>query len=231
MPRRVQKYRDEGNIWEEDSEYSARRHQSSSERPKAPLMLRVLTWTGIVLLCFVGGYLGTSWGIKFLNQQDLLVQKDVVVTTEGAKDLIQNQATENTAQKQDNSDVKKLSIKLSYPNPKDGTLISESFELISGIKEQEIKETVEKLFSVSKMFSKEVLVKHIFRNATTLYVNVSGPFIPMLSNAGQEKSSSFIKGVVNTMKENFPPINEVRFLVNGNVNSAGSPVDLSAAWK
>jgi hypothetical protein len=229
MPRRVQKYRDEGNIWEEDSEYNARRRQSSDERLKAPLMLRVLAWTGIVLLCFVGGYLGTSWGIKFLNQQDLLVQKDVLVTSEDAKNFIKNQAVENAMQKTDNMDVKKLSIKLSYP--KDGTLKSETFELISGIKEQEIKETMGKLLSVSKMFSKEVVVKHIFRNATTLYVNVAGPFIPMLSNAGQEKSSLFINGVVRTMKDNFPPINEVRFLVNGIVTSAGSPIDLTAAWK
>jgi len=229
MPRRVQKYRDEGNIWEEESEYSTRRNQSAGERPKAPLMLRVLAWTGIVLLCFVGGYLGTSWGIKFLNQRDLLVQKDVVTTSEGVKNIINNQATENVTQKQDNLDVKKLTVKLSYP--KDGTLISEAFELISGIKEQEIKETMEKLFSVSKMFSKEVLVKHIFRNATTLYIDVSGPFIPMLSNAGQEKSTVFINGVVNTMKNNFPPISEVRFLVNGSVTTAGAPVDLTKAWK
>ena len=230
MPRRVHKYRDdEGNIWEDELEYNAKRRHSGDERPRAPLMLRVLAWTGIVLLCFVGGYIGTSWGIKFLNQQDLLVQKDVITTSEDAKDFVENQATQNAMQREDNFDLKKLSIKLFYP--KDENLISETFELISGIKEQEIKETIEKLFSVSKMFSKEVLVRHVFRNATTLYINVSGPFIPMLSNAGRENSSLFINGVVQTMKDNFPPINEVRFLVNGNITSAGSPVDLTIAWK
>ena len=219
MPRRVKKFQDEGNIWEDEPEYRTKQYQSDYERPKAPLMLRILTWAGIILLCFVGGYLGTSWGIKFLNQQDLLTQKDVVTTQEGVKDFI---AT-------DNLDIKKLSVKLSYP--KDGTIVSENYELISGVKEQEIKETIEKLFSASKMFSKEVLVKHIFRNASTLHVNVTGPFIPMLSNAGQEQSTLFITSIVQTMKDNFPPISEVRFLVNGSVTTAGSPVDLTVAWK
>ena len=230
MPRRVQKYRnDEGNIWEEELEYSARHRNSGDDRPKAPFMLRILAWTGIVLLCFVGGYIGTSWGIKFLNQQNLLIQNDVVTTSEDARGFIETQTGANITRNEDNLDIKKLTIKLSYP--KDETLISESFELISGIREQEIKETIEKLFSVSKMFSREVLVKHVFRNASTLYINVSGPFIPMLSNAGQQNSALFINGVVQTMKENFPPINEVRFLVNGNVTTAGAPVDLTIAWK
>lgn len=227
MPKRVQKYHDEGNIWENESEYDYSRQHG--ERPKAPLMLRILAWGGVILLCFVGGYIGTSWGIKFLNQQDILKQKDIVTTTVEANNLIENATIENAMQKQDNSDIKKLAINLSYP--KDGTLISEKFELISSIKEQEIRETIEKLFSASKMFSKEVLVKHIFRNANTLYLNITGPFIPMLSNAGQEQSSLFITGIVNTMKENFPPINEVRFLINGSVTTAGSPVDLTAAWR
>ncbi|MCL1875660.1 MAG: GerMN domain-containing protein [Synergistaceae bacterium] len=219
MPRRVHKYRDEGNIWEEEAEYGRRRYRSDSEHPKAPLMLRVLTWTGIILLCFVGGYLGASWGIDFLNQKDLLVQDDVAVTSEDLKKIAL----------QENNDVKKLTLKLSYP--KDGNLISENFELIPGIKEQEIKETIERLLSVSKMFSKEVSAKHIFRNANTLYINFTGPFIPMLSNAGKEQSTLLVNGLVRTMTENFPPIKEVRFLVNGGVTTAGSPIDLTAIWK
>ena len=227
MPRRVQKYRDEGNIWEED-EYT-RRHHSGNERPKAPLMLRVLAWTGIVLLCFVGGYIGTSWGIKFLNQQNLLTQRDVVTTSEEARNLVENDLTGTVAQRQENLDVRKFTVNLSYP--KDGTLTSEKFELISDVKEQEIKETLEKLFSASRMFTREVAVKHVFRNATTLYLNVTGPFIPMLSNAGRDQSTLFITGIIHTMKDNFPPISEVRFLVNGSVTSAGSPVDLTAVWR
>jgi len=222
MPRRVQKYRDEGNIWEEE-EYDSRRNQSEYERPKAPLMLRVLTWTGIVLLCFVGGYIGTSWLLKLLNQQDMLTQKEVVLTPEEAKSFVENERAATY------SDVKKLTVNLWYP--KDGTLVTEKFELIPDVKEQEIKETLEKLFSVSKMFTKEVAVKHVFRNATTLYLNVTGPFIPMLSNAGQNQSKLFITGVVRTMKDNFPPISEVRFLVNGKITSAGSPIDLTAVWR
>ena len=227
MPRRVQKYHDEGNIWENESEYRSR--QQAGERPKAPLMLRVLAWSGVVMLCFVGGYVGTSWGIKFLNRQDLLTQRDVVTTSTEAENLIETGSAGNAAQRQDNSDIKKLTLKLSYP--KDGLLVSESLELISSIREQEIKETIERLFSASRMFSREVLVRHVFRNGATLYINVAGPFIPMLSNAGQEQSSLFITGVVHTMRDNFSPINEVRFLVNGAVTTAGSPVDLTAAWR
>lgn len=219
MPRRVHKYHDEGNIWEEENEYNRRRYRSNSEHPKAPLMLRVLTWTGIILLCFVGGYLGASWGIKFLNQKDLLVQNNDVITSDDIKNITE----------QDDFDVKKLTVKLSYP--KDEKLISESFELMTGIKEQEIKDTIEKLLTVSKMFSKEVTVKHVFRNANTLYINVAGPFIPMLLNAGKEQSTLLVNGLVRTMTDNFPPISGIRFLVNGSVTTAGSPIDLTALWK
>ena len=219
MPRRVQKYRDEGNIWEEEIEYSRRRHRKDNEHPKAPLMLRVLTWTGIVLLCFVGGYLGTSWGIKFLNQRPWENQENNPVASFDVTNMSE----------QGLLDVKKLTINLYYPQG--GKLISEDFELISDVKEQEIKGTIEKLFSVSKMFTKEVLVKNIFRNVTTLHINITGPFIPKLSEAGKEQSTLFLNGLVRTMTENFLPINEVRFLINGSVTSAGSPVDLTIAWK
>ena len=218
MPRRVQKYHDEGNIWEEDSEYRSRRQ--GGERPKAPLMLRVLAWGGVILLCFVGGYIGTSWVIELLNRP---FSPNIIIPY----NVIPPGGTGNFTE--DSLDIRKLTLNLFYP--RDGVLISESFELISGIREQEIRETVERLFSISRMFTREVSVRHVFRNASTLYINVAGPFIPMLSNAGQEQSELFITGIVRTMVDNFPPITEVRFLVNGALTTAGAPVDLTAAWR
>lgn len=228
MPRRRDKYQDDGDIWEDDIPRRTRRGAPEEEPAKAPVMLRILAWVGIILLCFVGGYLGTSWAIKFLNQKDLLVQKDVVKNTEELNKFL---ATDTPPKTADQVDAKKFSIKLYYPHSQENKLLSENLDIISGLKEEDIAESLARIFLVSEMFPKDVSVKQIFRNAGILYLDVGGPFIQMLAQSGQEKSALFIMGIVRTMAENFAPIAEVRFLVNGQVTTAGSPVDLTIAWR
>lgn len=231
MPRRSRdRYEDEGNVWDEEEPRRTRRvsnHREEEESPRPPLMLRVLAWVGIILLCFVGGYLGTSWGIKLLGKQDLLSQNDVVKSTEELSNFLDSDSKK--PKPADQIDAKKVTFQLYYP--KGTSLTSEAFDVITSLRENEIEESMVKLFSLSGMFPQDVSVKRVFRNASTLYLDISGPFIQMLSDAGKEKSALFITGIVRTMKENFPPITDIRFLINGTITTAGSPVDLTASWK
>lgn len=227
MARRRQQRYEEDDVWEDGEDFS--RDAEGDEHEKAPLLLRVLTWVGVVLLCFVGGYLGTSWGIKLLNQEGLLAQQDVVKNNDELNKFIeQDNAQRAAAKKPDQIDAKISNVTLYYPN--ENSLASEPLNVVVGLREEEIDETLKKLFLLSEMFPKEVIVKHIFRNASVLFLDVAGPFIPMLAQAGKDRSALFITGLVRTMKENFAPVTEVRFLVNGAVTTAGSPVDLTAAW-
>jgi len=57
------------------------------------------------------------------------------------------------------------------------------------------------------------------------------PFLGFLSAGGAKESALFITGVVQTMSENFSPIVQVRFLVDGKEQQGNAPVDLSVPWR
>jgi hypothetical protein len=227
-----EQYVDEGNIWEEEESTSYRsRFPAEEEKIQTPVLLRILTWIGVVLLCFVVGYIGTSWGIRLLNQRGILEQTDLVATQEELQAFLRD---DDAAQRADVSDgpalnAKKLTLYLSLP--KDNTLVPTSYDVIAGTREEDIEEAVRKLFSESGLFTPDVKTVHIFRTADMLYLDVTGPFVQMLAKAGASSSTLFITAVVRSVQDNFSPIRKVRFLVDGKMTSAGSPVDLTAVWQ
>jgi hypothetical protein len=196
------------------------RRERDRQRPKAPLLLRVLAWCGVVMLCFVLGYVSTSYML------DLLDQRILYKGQQGNADL--SEATALPAA-QAKLDAQKVEFSLYYP--KDGTLTVEKVEVITHAQEDNIQEAVSKLLSLSGFFSKDVAVKHVFRNVDTVYLDFSSAFVSGLNAVGTRPSTLFITGVVRTMRDNFPPVTKVRFLVDSKVTSTGAPVDLTAVWQ
>ena len=197
------------------------------EKPKAPLLLRILAWCGVILLCFVVGYLGTSYVLKLLDRQIFFKPGGLV---ENENDLQVFLSADKAVDVADvKLDMQKVALTLFYP--KDELLVQERLELISRTFEDNIQEAIVKLLDLSGLFGKEVYVKHVFRNVDTVYLDFSGAFVPALAAAGVEPSRLFITGVVRTMQNNFSPITKVRFMVDSKITSAGSPVDLTATWQ
>ncbi|MDR2523850.1 MAG: GerMN domain-containing protein [Synergistaceae bacterium] len=192
------------------------RRERDKQRPKAPLLLRVLAWCGVVMLCFVLGYVSTSYMLDFLDRR--LLYKGQGSEQGGETALLPSEPN-----------VQKAEFSLYYP--KDGTLTEERVEVMVRIQEDSIQETVSKLLSLSGFFARDVTVKHVFRNVDTVYLDLSGAFLPALNAVGARPSTLFITGVVRTMRDNFPPITKVRFLVDSKVTSTGAPVDLTAVWQ
>ncbi|MDR1379156.1 MAG: GerMN domain-containing protein [Synergistaceae bacterium] len=202
------------------------RHSSSSQKrgkkTRAPLLLRVLAWCGVILLCFVVGYLGASSLLRLLDER--VFERKIEVGSGGVEEGVRGTNFADIR-----LDMQKTTLSLFYP--KEGVLKEEKVEIISRTFEGNIQDAVHKLLSLSNLFSNEVYVKHVFRNVDTVYLDFSGPFISALNTAGNNFSTQFITGIVHTMRDNFHPISKVRFLVDSKIVSSGAPVDLAVVWQ
>jgi hypothetical protein len=205
------------------------RHSSGSQKrgkkTKAPLLLRILAWCGVILLCFVAGYLGTSSLLTLLDKPFKPVEPLKNEAGSGGAE----EGTGGTSLADIKLDMQKTTLSLFYP--KEGILQEDKAEIISRTFEDNIQDAVHKLLSLSDLFGSDVYVKHVFRNADTVYLDFSGPFVSALSTAGAKSSTQFITGIVQTMSGNFHPVTKVRFLVDSKIVDAGAPVDLVSVWQ
>lgn len=203
------------------------RPEADDKRP-APLLLRVLSWLGIILLCFVLGYLGTSWFMDFLNKKLLLKPENRIETQE---DLTEFQEAENerTTQERMSSgmDVQQVSLSLYHVDGDTLTEVRKNF--VSRTKEDNIREAVEEILSLSGAPKMKLL--HVFRNDETAFLDMPGQFASAISEMGKRKSLLLLTGLVRTLQENFSPITQIRFLIDSKPPKSGGEVNLAAPWK
>ena len=192
----------------------------NATRSKAPLLLRIFTWCGVVLLCFVMGYQGTSYALRFLAQKSLLKEEGSPAPQE-LEILL-------SADRADAGAIQKKTLSLFYP--KEGVLTEEKTEIIAGTFEDNIRDIVLRLLERSGLFGGDVRVKHVFRDGSLVYLDFSGSFASALSAAGEKASTLFITGIVRTMRDNFS-IAKVRFLLDSQTSSGSAPVNLTATWQ
>jgi hypothetical protein len=237
MPRRKDdspsaRYREELMEREFEEQVEAKRRRSPSRasdsrrekgRPKPPILLRVLTWCGVILLCFVAGYIGTSYMLKLL-EKPLFYKPEGGARESSAEAFLSPDSPASLK-----LDMQKAVLSLFYPQ--NDVLVEGKAEVIANTREDNIREAVLKLLAFSGLFGEDVTVKHVFRNVDTVYLDFSGAFLSALNSAGAKSSTLFITGVVRTMRDNFSPITKVRFLVDAKIASSGSPVDLTAVWQ
>ena len=225
-------YRDEYEDEIERRPKRPRRDQRPvSRRKDTPLMLRVLSWLGVILLCFVAGYLGTSWLMDALNEKLLLKPENRV---ENQSDLAKlNAAVERDreAAAARSGNVQQVSLKL-Y-SVKDGRIaepVRKSF--VSRLKEDNMAEAVKSVLALSGVPGVDkISVLHVFRSAETTYLDLSAAFVSALASMGQREGLLLLTAIVRTLEENFQPGVQVRFLIDSRSPSPGGPVDLTVVWK
>ena len=218
MTRRQKEMMEKEREFKEKVEAEYRHKSPDSPKNKTPLLFRILVWCGVILLCFVAGYHGTSYMLDLLETP--------FSNNENLEDVRQSTATVNA----DTSlDMQKLTLSLFYP--KNGNLVEDKMDVIVSTREDNIQDVVLKLLDLSGLFDGTVQVKHVFRNADTVYLDFSASFASALNKAGSKLSTLVITGIVRTMRDNFSPINKVRFLVDSKLENAGAPVDLTATWQ
>lgn len=195
----------------------------NATRNKAPLLLRVLTWCGVVLFCFVMGYQGTSYSLRLLDSQSLLKRSNADPDPRELEIFLSADRTADGF-----GDIQKKTLSLFYP--KEGALTEEKTEIAAGTFEDDIRDAVLKLVERSGLFGGDVRVKHVFRDGNLVYLDFSGSFASALSAAGEQVSTLFITGIVRTMRDSFS-IARIRFLLNSKVSNDGAPVNLTATWQ
>ena len=219
-----------------------KRHESRTRNPQierennlaTPLLLKILLWLGIILLCFVLGYLATSWGVDFLNRKLLLSPENRI---ENQEDLSNFESAEQERITQENLknglDVKQVSLNLYHVL--DDSIGETRQNFVMKTQEENIADAVIAAIKISlSEFSGVDSIKmlHVFRgSADTIFLDMSGQFASALERIGQRQSLLLMTGIVRTVQENFSPVSQIRFLIDSKPPKSGGVVNLSAPWK
>ena len=206
------------------------RIEDDDDKP-TPLLLKILSWLGIILLCFVLGYLGTSWFVDFLNKKLLLKPENRIETQE---DLTTFNATERERvakeAMQNSENVRQISLNLYHVQ--NDTVAETRQSFVSRTEEDNLREAVNAVISLSGMPGAErIKLLHVFRMSETAFLDMSGQFASSIEAAGQRKSLLLLTSIVRTVQENFSPLSQVRFLIDSKPPKSGGVVDLSVPWK
>ena len=204
---------------------------SGQEKESAPLLLKLLSWLGIILLCFVIGYMGTSWFMEFLNRKLLLKPENRIENQEDLTDF-QEAEHEKTSRLllEAGADIKQISLNLHHV--KEDSLTEARKNFVSSTKEDNIRSAVEEVLELSEVPNAgKIKLLHVFMNGNTAFLDMPGQFASALENMGERKSQLLLTGLVRTLQENFAPVKQIRFLLDSKTPKSEGIVNLAAVWK
>ncbi len=206
------------------------RYDDDDKKP-TPLLLRILSILGVILLCFVLGYLGTSWVVDFLNKKLLLKPENRIENQEDLSNFEESerrQAARNAIMSGGN--VQQISLNLYHV--KDSTIAETRKNFLALTREDNIRDAVNEIIELSGVpHADKIKLLHVFRNDETAFLDMPGQFASALNAMGKQKSLLLITGIVRTMQENFSPVSQVRFLIDSKTPGREGIVDLSSVWK
>lgn len=193
------------------------------------MLLKLLSWLGIALLCFVMGYMGASWFADFMNKKLLLKPENRI---ENQEDLSKFEETEQSRAVQSSQSGSIPQISLNLFHVRNDTVAETRRNFVSRTQEENIRDAIEEILSLSEVPNAgKIKLLHVFRDNETAFLDMPGAFASSLSSMGERKSLLLLTGIVRTMQENFTPISQVRFLIDSKTPQAGGTVDLRAPWK
>lgn len=185
---------------------------------KAPWILRLVSWSAVMLLLFTLGYFGTGLVLKWVDSKGGPQETTVV----SGKEPVLGETP-----KAPRNEYRVYSLK--------GNRLSESrVETAGGLMESDLREVLQGLFSLLQaegVLDPQSAVLHIFRAGDLLYLDVNDACVRSIASLPPEKANLVMTGVVRTIIENFRPVTRVRFLVNGRESTETKPVNLAVAWQ
>ncbi len=205
----------------DNSELPRRRDREQKKVPqKAPLPYRIIAWTCLIMILFGLGYYGSGLIVRIfgkkLNVQQTISMEEQVQQFGGVDDFGTHIAE----------------VKLFLPDH--GSLSMVGYRIVPSIPEENITSSVEKWLSL--MAAKGFVeggsrVLHVFRNGEILYLDMNAPFYSSLQKLDRERALLFMTALLRTVIDNFDPIKEVKFLMEGKDALMTDPVDLSVTWR
>ena len=223
-----------------EAEARKRHQQMKRPRPSAvdadakkptPLLLRILSILGVMLLCFVLGYLGTSWVVDFLNTKLFLKPENRIETQEDLSNFEESERTQAARNAiMNGANVQQISLNIYHIQ--DDTLAETRKNFLALTREDNIRDAVNEIILMSNVpHADRIKLLHVFRVNDTAFLDMPGQFASALNAMGKQKSLLLITGIVRTMEENFSPLSQVRFLIDSKTPQSGGTVDLSSVWK
>jgi hypothetical protein len=118
--------------------------------------------------------------------------------------------------------------------PDNGSLSVVGYRIVPSIPEENVTSSVEKwlsLMAAKGLVDGNSRVLHVFRNGEILYLDMNTPFYSSLQKLDRERALLFMTALLRTVIDNFDPIKEVKFLIEGKDAAMTDPVDLSVTWR
>lgn len=183
------------------------------------------------MLCFVLGYIGTSWVTNFLNRKLFLKPDNRIENQEDLQNYNEVEQ-ERTTQRALSTPEGSRQVSLSIYHVVNDAITETKRNFLARTPEENIREAVSEIISLSRIPGADrIKLLHVFRNSDTAFLDMPEQFASALDNAGQHKSLLLLTSIVRTLQDNFPPLSQVRFLIDSKPPKSGGVVDLSSVWK
>ena len=195
-----------------------RQARRSPEQTKAPWLLRLVSWSAVLLLLFTLGYFGTGLALKWIDKKGGPAETTIV---SGQEPIPGEKAP---------------SVQPGYKvySLKGNQVVESRVSTNGGLMEADLREVMQALFGLLKLegiLDPQSTVLHVFRTGDLLYLDVNDACIRSIAALPVQKANLVLTGIVRTAVENFRPVTRVRFLVNGRESQEKKPVDLTVAWQ
>ena len=207
------------------------RPAAAEGKESAPFLLKLLSWLGIILLCFVIGYIGTSWFMDFLNKKLLLKPENRIEDQEDLGDFQEAESDREAARLlSTGGDIQQVSLNLYHV--RNDTIAETRKNFVSRTREDNIRDAVEEILNLSEVPNvNRIKLLHVFRSDDTAFLDMTEQFASAVEAMGQRKSLLLLTGLVRTLQENFSPVTQIRFLIDSKAPKSGGDVNLAAPWK
>lgn len=207
----------------------SRRPQSSREShghvssvPRLPLFVRLLAQVSVAAIFLAAGYYGTDLTLRMLDNKNVVKQENVVSNTQELQKLLSADHADDAV-----APRRELAV---YPLGTEG-LVRASFKVMSDVQEDEIMLAVKTFFSeTAEGWANTIEPKHVYRDGVTAYLDLPASFAGGLSGMTEQRALLLLTGLVRTIVENFPPVKQVYFLVDGRWAQGVGKIPLTEPW-
>ncbi|OUO94128.1 GerMN domain-containing protein [Cloacibacillus sp. An23] len=205
---------DDEDDYEDDDDYS---------RPRAPKIVRIFAWIALVVILFTCGYVATNY---FFSWSDKKGGERIGNVYGSGAEITESAATAENAPS---------NAKYSIYVPDGSSFQTRSIEIKpGGTREEDIQKVLSMYIDSlkeTKAMDTAAAVNSVFHGGDWLYVDMTPAFQSSIKKLGKEKAAQVLNGMLNTMRDNFPPIKKIKFYVNSKEITDKTPVDLTGPWE
>lgn len=199
--------------------------EEEDDRRKAPRIVRVFAWVALLAILFTCGYLGANYFFSWADKKGGPRVGDVYGS---GSEVTQAQSQQSETTPTVGNATYNLYV------PEDGKIIKRGIDIRKGLTEEDI-EKVATIYidglKETNSLDNGVQLLNVFCSGDWLYLDMTSAFQKSMQTLGKEKGALVITGLVQTMKENFPPIKKIKFYIDGKESKVKTPVDLTQPWE